>query len=41
MKTNISGLNDAKFQAKTSLQSMICIFVFAGMELLVVYGAFT
>jgi len=27
MKTNVSGLNDAKFQFKSRLQSMICIFM--------------
>ena len=32
MKTNVSGLNDAKFQVNTLLQSMLCIFTFAEME---------
>jgi len=30
MKTNVSSLNDDKFQAKTRLQSMLC-FTFAEM----------
>jgi hypothetical protein len=34
MKTNVSGLNDAKFQVKIHLQSMICIITFAEMEFL-------
>jgi len=34
MKTNVSGLNDTKFQVKTSLQSMLCIFTFSEMEIL-------
>jgi len=38
MKTNVSGLNDAKFQVKTHLQSMLCIFTFTEMEILVAYG---
>jgi hypothetical protein len=38
MKTNVSYLNDAKFLVKTRLQSMLCIFTFAEMEFLVVYG---
>jgi hypothetical protein len=35
MKTNVSGLNDAKFQVKIHLQSMICIITFAEMEFLI------
>jgi hypothetical protein len=35
MKTNVSGLNDAKFQVKTRLQSLLCIFTFAEMLFLV------
>jgi len=35
MKTNVSGLNDAKFQVKIHLQSMICIIAFAEMEFLI------
>ena len=38
MKTNVSGLNDAKFQVKTLLQSMLCIFTFVEMEFPVSYG---
>jgi len=38
MKTNVSGLNDAKFQVITRLQSMLCIFTFAEMEFVVAYG---
>jgi hypothetical protein len=37
MKTNVSGLNDAKFQVKTRLQSMQCIFPFAEMEFPFIY----
>jgi hypothetical protein len=38
MKTNVSGLNDAKFQVKTRLHLMLCIFTFGDMEFLVAYG---
>jgi hypothetical protein len=38
METNVSGLNDAKFQVKTLLQSMLCIFTFVEMEFPVSYG---
>ena len=41
MKTNVSGLIDAKFQVKTHLQSMLCIYTFAEMEFLVAYGGAT
>jgi len=37
MKTNVSGLNDVKFQVKTRLQSMLCIFAFDEMEFHVGY----
>jgi len=36
MKTNVSGLNDAKFHVKTRIHSMLCIFVETGF--LVAYG---
>lgn len=38
MKTNLSGLNDAKFQVKTCIQSILYISTFAEMEFLVIYG---
>jgi hypothetical protein len=38
METNVSGLNDAKFQVKTLFQSMLCIFTFVEMEFPVSYG---
>ena len=38
MKTNLSGLNDAKFQVKTCIQSILYSYTFAKMEFLVVYG---
>ena len=38
MEAYISGLNDAKSQVKTRLQSMLCIFTFAELEFLVAYG---
>jgi hypothetical protein len=38
MKTNVSGLNDAKFQVKTRRQSVLCIYTFAEMEFPVAFG---
>jgi len=39
MRTNVSGLNDVKFQVKTLLQSMLCIFTFVEMEFHVACGS--
>jgi len=38
MRTNVSGLNDAKFQVKTHLQSIVCILTFVEMEFHVACG---
>ena len=37
-KRNVSGLDNAKVQVKTRLQSMLSIFTFAEIEFLVAYG---
>ena len=34
----MSGLTDAKFQGKTRLQSLPCIFAFVEIEFAVAYG---